>query len=200
MYESSINERYIDEITDQLRRGQVIIYPTDSLYALGCDAVSNQSVERVCRIKGINPDKQHLSIVCADISMASEFVRIDNHAFKILKANLPGPFTFILPSTSRLSKAFKGRKQVGVRIPDNEIARRISGALGNPLLTTSASWDEADADDAALPEALEMHFRGQADAIIDGGEGREIPSAVVDLTDSSAPVVLREGAVPLIIP
>ena len=109
MYATSVNERYIDEIADALRRGQVIIYPTDTLYAIGCDALNNRAVERVCQIKGINPAKQRLSMVCADISQASEFARIDNEAYRILRSNLPGPFTFILPASTRLSKAFNGR-------------------------------------------------------------------------------------------
>lgn len=117
MYATSVNERYIEEIADALRRGQVIIYPTDTLYAIGCDALNNRAVERVCQIKGINPAKQQLSMVCADISQASEFARIDNEAYRILRSNLPGPFTFILPASTRLSKAFKGRHEAGVRVP-----------------------------------------------------------------------------------
>ena len=117
MYASSINDRYVDEIVGMLRSGAIIIYPTDSLYAVGCDALNNRAVERVCRLKGINPDKQRLAIVCSDISQASEYARIDNEAFRLMKGNLPGPFTFILPASSRLSKAFKGRREVGVRVP-----------------------------------------------------------------------------------
>lgn len=197
MYASSINDRYVDEIVGRLRNGEIIIYPTDTLYAIGCDALNNRAVERVCRLKGINPDKQRLSIVCRDISMASEFARIDNEAFRIMKANLPGPFTFILPASTRLSKSFKGRKEVGVRVPDNAIARHIADELGNPLLTSSVEWDDAEPGDICMPEALKLHYEDSADAIIDGGDGNTTPSAIVNLLDPSAPAVLREGPVPV---
>lgn len=195
MYASSINERYVEEIVGLLRRGGVVIYPTDSLYAVGCDSLNNRAVERVCRLKDINPAKQRLAIVCSDISQASEFARIDNEAFKVMKANLPGPFTFILPASSRLSKAFKGRHEVGVRIPDNDIARRLAEALGNPLLTTTVEWPDADAEDLGQPSAISLHYADTVDAVVDGGEGGHLPSAVVSLLDSSSPEVLREGPV-----
>ena len=195
MYASSINDRYVDEIVGMLRSGAIIIYPTDSLYAVGCDALNNRAVERVCRLKGINPDKQRLAIVCSDISQASEYARIDNEAFRLMKGNLPGPFTFILPASSRLSKAFKGRREVGVRVPDNEIARHLASALGNPLLTTTIEWDDADPDDLCQPSSISLHYADTVDAVVDGGEGHASPAAVVSLLDSSSPEILREGPV-----
>lgn len=195
MYASSINDRYVDEMVGMLRSGAIIIYPTDSLYAVGCDALNNRAVERVCRLKGINPDKQRLAIVCSDISQASEYARIDNEAFRLMKGNLPGPFTFILPASSRLSKAFKGRREVGVRVPDNEIARHLASALGNPLLTTTIEWDDADPDDLCQPSSISLHYADTVDAVVDGGEGHASPSAVVSLLDSSSPEILREGPV-----
>lgn len=195
MYASSINDRYVDEIVGMLRSGAIIIYPTDSLYAVGCDALNNRAVERVCRLKGINPDKQRLAIVCSDISQASEYARIDNEAFRLMKGNLPGPFTFILPASSRLSKAFKGRREVGVRVPDNEIARHLASALGNPLLTTTIEWNDADPDDLCQPSSISLHYADTVDAVVDGGEGHASPSAVVSLLDSSSPEILREGPV-----
>ena len=195
MYASSINDRYVDEIVGMLRSGAIIIYPTDSLYAVGCDALNNRAVERVCRLKGINPDKQRLAIVCSDISQASEYARIDNEAFRLMKGNLPGPFTFILPASSRLSKAFKGRREVGVRVPVNEIARHLALALGNPLLTTTIEWDDADPDDLCQPSSISLHYADTVDAVVDGGEGHASPSAVVSLLDSSSPEILREGPV-----
>lgn len=195
MYASSINDRYVDEIVGMLRSGAIIIYPTDSLYAVGCDALNNRAVERVCRLKGINPDKQRLAIVCSDISQASEYARIYNEAFRLMKGNLPGPFTFILPASSRLSKAFKGRREVGVRVPDNEIARHLALALGNPLLTTTIEWDDADPDDLCQPSSISLHYADTVDAVVDGGEGHASPSAVVSLLDSSSPEILREGPV-----
>lgn len=195
MYASSINERYVEEITELLRKGGVVIYPTDSLYAVGCDALNNRAVEKVCQLKDINPAKQRLAIVCDDISQASEYARIDNEAFRVMKGNLPGPFTFILPASSRLSKAFKGRREVGVRVPDNEIARRLAASLGNPLLTTTVEWPDADDEDLCQPSAISLHYGDSADAIVDGGEGGAVPTAVVSLLDSSEPEIIREGAV-----
>lgn len=193
MYASSINEPYIDEIVERLRRGDIIIYPTDTLYAIGCDALNNRAVERVCKLKGINPDKQRLAIVCSDISQASEFARIDNDAFRIMRANLPGPFTFILPATTRLAKQFKGRHEVGVRVPDNPIAQRIAQELGNPLLTTTAEWDGAEPEELSSPEAVGLQFADRVELMIDGGEGSFTPSAVVSLIDPSSPEIMREG-------
>lgn len=198
MYESSINEKYLDEIVSVLRNGGIIIYPTDSLYAIGCDALNNRAVERVCAMRGINPAKQRLSMVCGSISQASEFARIDNGAFAVLRKNLPGPFTFILPASNRLARAFKGRKEVGVRVPDNAIAVRIANELGNPLLSATADWLDADAEELALAEAVKLHFEPLGpDAFVDAGDVAGEPSAVVDLTDSGSPEMLREGPRPL---
>lgn len=197
MYESSINERYIDELAGLLKKGGVVVYPTDSFYAIGCDALNNRAVERVCRIKSINPVKQRLSMVCADISQASEFARIDNNAFKLLKGNLPGPFTFILPASTGLAKAFKGRHEVGVRIPDNAIARRLAGALGNPLLSATADWEDASDEELASADEVALHFESDADAFVDGGTVPARPTAVVSLLDSATPEILRDGSRPL---
>lgn len=192
MYPTSLNEKNLEHAVDTLRSGGIIIYPTDTLYAIGCDALNNNAIERICRIKGINPQKTELSIICHDISQAAEYARIDNRAFKMLKEYLPGPFTFLLPSSTRLPKVFKGRKTVGVRIPDNPIPTAIAGMLGNPILTTSV---EDDGEGSLIyPQSLAIQYDGSADLIIDGGEGNEIPSTVVDITDSSAPVIVRQGA------
>lgn len=192
MYPTSLNEKYLEHAVDTLRSGGIIIYPTDTLYAIGCDALNNNAIERICRIKGINPQKTELSIICHDISQAAEYARIDNRAFKMLKEYLPGPFTFLLPSSTRLPKVFKGRKTVGIRIPDNPIPTAIAGMLGNPILTTSV---EDDGEGSLIyPQSLAIQYDGSADLIIDGGEGNEIPSTVVDITDSSAPVIVRQGA------
>lgn len=198
MYESSINEKYLDEIVSVLRNGGIIIYPTDSLYAIGCDALNNRAVERVCAMRGINPAKQRLSMVCGSISQASEFARIDNGAFAVLRKNLPGPFTFILPASNRLARAFKGRKEVGVRVPDNAIAVRIANELGNPLLSATADWPDAETEELALAEEVKLQFEPLGpDAFVDAGDVAGEPSAVVDLTDSSSPEILREGPRPL---
>lgn len=193
MYPTSINEKYVDTLVSALRDGAVIIYPTDTLYALACDALNNRAIEKICKIKGLDPDRNTLSIVCSDISQASEYVRIDNHAFKILKKYLPGPFTFILPAATTLPKVFKGRKTVGLRVPDNSIATAIASSLGNPLMSTSVQIDEDEPYESAMPESLAMKYEGLADYIIDAGDGGIVPSTVVDITDSTSPEVLREG-------
>ena len=193
MYPTSINEKYVDTLVSALHDGAVIIYPTDTLYALACDALNNREIEKICKIKGLDPDRNTLSIVCSDISQASEYVRIDNHAFKMLKKYLPGPFTFILPAATTLPKVFKGRKTVGLRVPDNSIAAAIAEALGNPLMSTSVQIDEDEPYESAMPESLAMKYEGMADYIIDAGDGGIVPSTVVDITDSTSPEVLREG-------
>lgn len=193
MYPTSINDKYVDTLVSALRDGAVIIYPTDTLYALACDALNNRAIEKICKIKGLDPDRNTLSIVCSDISQASEYVRIDNHAFKMLKKYLPGPFTFILPAATTLPKVFKGRKTVGLRVPDNSIATAIASSLGNPLMSTSVQIDEDEPYESAMPESLAMKYEGMADYIIDAGDGGIVPSTVVDITDSTSPEVLRDG-------
>lgn len=198
IYPGNINTRYIDQAVSILRDGGVIIYPTDTVYAIGCDALRSGAVEKVCQIKGIDPSKQPLSIVCADLSQASDYARIDNIAFRILRANTPGPFTFLLPSTNRLPKVMKGRKQVGVRIPDCDIARALAEALGNPLLSASAEAPaeyEGDLDAAANPDVLSLAYEySPVSLIIDGGYREGCLSTVVDLDDPSAPEIVRQGA------
>ena len=196
MYASSINERYVDEVVETLRRGGVVVYPTDSTYAIGCDALNNKAVERVCRMRGINPAKQRLSMVCADISQASEFARIDNRAFRILRENLPGPFTFILPASTRLAKAFKGRHEVGVRVPNDDIARRLATELGTPLLSATAIWPDADADALAHVDEVKMQMEAHGpDIFIDAGDVSGDETAVISLLDPNEPEVIREGPV-----
>lgn len=194
IYPGSINERYIDEVVEALRAGDIVIYPTDTLYALGCDALNQRAIERLCRIKGINPDKQPLSVICSDLSQAAEYARIDNRAFRVLKEYLPGPFTFILPAATTLPKVFKGRKSVGVRIPDNAIPRALAEAMGNPILSTSIAFDADVPAEAEMPESIALRYDNDVDVMIDGGEGSVYPSTIVDLTDSNSPEVVRQGA------
>ena len=192
MYTSNINDRFMDEVIETLRDGGIVIYPTDTLYAIGCDALKNNAIERICKIKGINPQRTNLSIVCSDISQASQYARIDNRAFQLLRENLPGAFTFILPAASTLPKVFKGRKAVGIRVPDNVIACEIAARLGNPILTTSIEWDD-DPEDGCNPQAIALKYEDIVDIVIDGGSGELTPSTIVDCTDSSAPEIIREG-------
>jgi len=182
-------------VENALRGGELIVYPTDTLYAVGCNALNNVAIERICRLKGLNPHKTNLSIICCDISQAAEYVKIDNRAFRIIKDALPGPFTFILPASTSLPKVFKGRKVVGLRIPDNTIACDIARRLGNPILTTSVASDGDDMSDVDIadPETLALKYDDKVSLFIDGGEGGYEPSTVVDLTDSFNPVIVRQG-------
>lgn len=194
IYSGNINMRFIEEAVEALEDGKLIIYPTDTFYAIGCDATNQRAIEHVCRIKGIDPRKQQLSILCADMSQAARFARIDNRAFDIMRRNLPGPFTFILPPATTLPKAFKGRKEVGVRIPDDDVARCLAEELGRPLLTTTIPTDGIDHEDyhLAMMETADS-YSADAALLIDSGPRSCIPSAIVDLTDPADPVILREG-------
>lgn len=193
-YGGSVDSRNIAAAVKVLQDGGIVIFPTDTLYALGCDALNNRAVERLCAVKGLNPEKHLLSIVCDGISMASEYARIDNKAFRILKDSLPGAYTFILPSSTRLPRAFKGRKSVGVRVPDNDVARELARALGHPLLATSVEID--DEAEVVEPASISMHYDGRADIILDNGTGGTVPSTIVDITDAATPEVVRRGAAP----
>ena len=193
IYPSSIDSRSIDKAVKALRDGAIIIYPTDTVYAIGCDALNNRAIERLCAYKGINPAKQHLSVICSDISQAAEYAKIDNNAFALLKRNLPGPFTFILPASTKLPKVFKGRRTVGIRVPDCEITRKLAEALGNPILSATVKIDPDRPEEAINPESLEMNHDTIADLIIDGGEGGLQLSTIVDCTDSKAPEIIRQG-------
>lgn len=196
IHPTSIDARVLSRAVDAMRDDGLVIYPTDTLYAIGCDATSRKATEALCRIKGLNPQKNALAVVCHDFSQASEFARIDNRAFAIMRRYLPGPFTFILPSSPSMPKIFKGRKQVGIRIPDNDVARELARSLGTPLLTTSLPSDGLEPEEITEPGEIELRAETMGvDMLIDGGTGSATPSAVIDLTDSSAPVVLREGPV-----
>lgn len=192
IYDTSINDRFIAEAVEALSQGSVIIYPTDTCYAFGCDALNPRAIEQVCRIKGINPEKQELSVICADISMAADYARIDNRAFPILRHFLPGPFTFILPALSRLPRAFRSRRSVGIRVPDNPIALRLASELGNPLLSASVPFDP-DTSGIILPQQLADDYSSDVALVVDGGEGSPSLSTVIDLRDSSSPDILRQG-------
>ena len=188
--EDNINVRHIEEIASVLRDGGIIVYPTDTVYAIGCDALNNQAIERICAIKEMKSAKTNLSIICADISEVSQYAKFDNTQFRLMKSNLPGPFTFIFPAMSKLPKAFKGRRTVGIRIPDNEIALSIVRALGRPILTTSVPGE--DEDYRCEPGLIAEAFDNTVDIVIDAGRGSMIPSTVVDCTGSE-PEVTRQG-------
>lgn len=190
IWNDSPSDQQLDRIVDTLRAGGIVLVPTDTLYGVACDALNAKAIERICRLKGINPDKATLSIICDDISMAAEYARIDNETFQTLRDNTPGPFTFILKSLSSLPKAFKQRKAVGIRIPDNATVRALAGRLGNPLMTTSIEF--RDSDYAREPELIAETYEGDVDLMVDGGDGGETPSTVVDCSGGEMEVV-RQG-------
>ena len=185
------NGRYIELAAEAMRRGAIVVYPTDTRYAFGCDALNNNAIARICKLKGIKSDRTNLSIICEDLSQVAQYARLDNANFRLLKDNLPGPFTFILPALSKLPKAFKGRKAVGVRIPDNRIAMALVEALGNPIMTSSVPIDD-DMDYTIEPELIAERYDGDVEIVIDGGEGGIEPSTVVDCT-ADEPEIIRQG-------
>lgn len=189
VFPTSIDSRALASAVKALDDGKIVVYPTDSLYALGCDALSNRAIERLCAIKGINPAKQMLSIVCSGISMAAEYAQIDNRAFAMLKRYLPGPFTFILPASPKLPKAFKGRRSVGIRIPADPVAVALVEALGRPVLSASAT----DSGEIVTTEEIADRYASQADLIIDSGEPGVQASTIINCLDSSAPEIERQG-------
>lgn len=192
LYTPNPNPRDIDRIVGALRDGAVMIYPTDTLYAIGCDALNVRAVERICRIKSIDPQKAVLSIVCPDFSMLSRYARVSDTHFRLMRRNLPGAFTFILPASSQLPRIYKHRKSVGIRIPDNAIAQEITRQLGNPLL--SASIDpQCDETEYLTDTSLIQELYGNAiDLFVDGGDGGTEPSTIVDCCGDT-PQTVRQG-------
>ena len=196
MMRQSINQRHIDDIVRCLRDGGIVVYPTDTVYALGCDALNNQAIERICAIKEMKSAKTNLSIICADIADVAQYAKFDNRQFKLMKQNLPGAFTFIFPALSKLPKAFKGRRAVGIRIPQDDIALAIARELGRPLLTTSV--EGRDEDYLCEPELIAETYDNRVDIVIDAGRGSTQPSTVVDCTGDE-PEIVRQGRGELIL-
>ncbi|MDD2799562.1 MAG: L-threonylcarbamoyladenylate synthase [Bacteroidales bacterium] len=192
IYPENPNLREIDKAVEVLRDGGLLIYPTDTVYAMGCDALNVKAVERICKIKGIDPRKENLSIVCYDLSNISEFAKVDNTTFKLMKKNLPGPFTFILQANTNLPKIYRNRKTVGIRVPENNIAREIIRQLGHPLLTTSVHHDDEILEYVTDPELLHERYENLVDLVIDGGYGGILASTVVDCSDGE-PEMTRIG-------
>lgn len=182
IYPDNPNQREIEKVIGLLKDGGLIIYPTDTVYAMGCDALNVRAVEKICHMKDINPQKSNLSIICYDLSNISEYAKVSNTAFKLMKKNLPGPFTFILPTSSELPKIYKNRKEVGIRVPDNNIIRELVRQLGNPILTTSIHDDDEIIEYTTDPELIHEKYENQVDIVIDGGYGGTEASTVVDCT------------------
>jgi tRNA threonylcarbamoyl adenosine modification protein (Sua5/YciO/YrdC/YwlC family) len=192
LYENNPNQKEIDKVVAILKDGGIVIYPTDTVYAMGCDALNVRAVEQICKIKGINPQKVDLSIICNDLSGISEYAKVSNAVFKLMKKNLPGPFTFILNTTGSLPKIYKNRKEVGIRVPDNTIIRTIVQELGNPVLSTSVRDKDDILEYSTDPELIEEEYGTIVDAVIDGGYGGIEPSTVVDCTGEEIKIV-RQG-------
>ena len=193
IYPENPNQREIDKVVQFLRDGGLIVYPTDTIYGLGCDIFNTRAVEKICRYKNIDVRKANLSFICYDLSHISEYAKVDNDTFKLMKKNLPGPFTFILNGNNNLPKLFRNKRTVGIRIPDNNIIRELVKGLGNPILSTSVRDDENEIQEYFTdPELIHERYENIADVVINGGYGSLDPSTVVDCTGDE-PVIVRQG-------
>jgi tRNA threonylcarbamoyl adenosine modification protein (Sua5/YciO/YrdC/YwlC family) len=187
-------QRKINHVVEVLKKGGVIVYPTDTIYGIGCDLMNKKAVDRLCQILGIKPHKMNLSFICNDLSHISEYTkRIDTPVFKVLKKALPGPFTFILESNSNVPRILDANKKtVGIRIPDHAIPTQVVAALGNPLITSSIKDDDVILEYTTDPEEIYKDFKALVDIVIDGGAGGNIPSTVVDCTTGEFEII-RQG-------
>jgi len=193
LYNENPNPKEIAKAVKILQQGGLVIYPTDTVYGLGCDITNAKALEKIARLKGVKLEKAHFSFVCSDLSHLSDYVKqLDSPTFKLLKRALPGPYTFILPGSNTLPKAFKKRKTVGIRVPDNAIARALVAALGNPIVSTSIYDEDELVEYTTDPELIYEKWQHKVALVIDGGYGDNQPSTVIDLT-GSVPEVLREG-------
>lgn len=191
IYGQNPSEKELIRVVEALERDGVVIYPTDSVYAFGCSLRSARAIERLRRLRGRSEDS--LSVVFYDIAQVAEYCRVDNAAFRILKRNLPGPFTFILPASSRVpDKALERRRTIGVRIPSHPVARAVVEALGCPMITASVKDDDEVVEYTTDPELIEERYGREVSLVIDGGIGDNVPTTVVDLTGDE-PEILREG-------
>ena len=187
--------RKIAQVVELLQSGGVIIYPTDTVYGLGCDITNSKAYERICRIRGLKPERANFSFVCNDLSHLSEYTApLDTSIFRLLKRTLPGPYTYILQASNNVPKMFKNKKRtVGIRVPDVPIAQALVAELGRPILSASLKSDDEVLEYHTDPSEIYDDFKNEVDMVIDGGFGNNLPSTVVDCT-SGEPVVLREGA------
>ena len=193
IYEENPNPKDIKKVVNVLQNGGLVIYPTDTVYGLGCDITNTSALEKIAQIKGVKLDKANFSFICEDLSNLSDYVKqIDTQTFKILKRSLPGPYTFILPGNSNLPNVFKKKKTVGIRVPNNNICRAIVKELGNPIVSTSIRDEDEVIEYTTDPELILEKWDKLVDLVIDGGYGDNIPSTVIDLTDS-IPEVVRIG-------
>jgi len=192
LYDDNPNTKVIQKIANALREGGLIIYPTDTVYAIGCDIFHARAVEKICKLKKEDPRKANLSFICSDLSQVSEYAKVDTPTFKLLKRNLPGPFTFILNGSNKLPKLFKQKNTVGIRIPDNGIAEAIVRELGNPLMSMTLHDQDDQVEYTTDPELIDERYGHSVDLVIDGGIGGEIQSTVVDCTQEEI-TIIRKG-------
>lgn len=193
IYPENPNPKAIQRVVDALQKGGLVIYPTDTVYGLGCDITNIKALERIAQIKGVKLEKSNFSFVCEDLSNLSDYVKqIDNSTFKILKRALPGAYTFVLPGSKNLPNPFKKRKTVGIRVPDNSITLALVSTLGNPIVSTSIRDEDDIIEYTTDPELILEKWQNLVDVVIDGGYGGNEPSTVIDLSQKP-PVILREG-------
>lgn len=183
----------LDQVVEILRKGGLIIYPTDTVYSIGCDMNNNKAVEKVARIKGVKAEKANFSIICQDLSNIAEYARVDTPEYKLMKKSLPGPFTFILNGTGKIPKIFKNNKRtIGIRVPNNKIPRELVARLGSPLIATSVHDDDEIVEYTTDPELIYEKYGKLVDVVINGGFGNNEASTVVDLTEK-VPEIIRQG-------
>lgn len=194
IYPENPNHKDIRQVVDVLKQGGIIIYPTDTVYGLGCDITNAKAVEKIARFKNVKVEKSNFSFICSDLSHLSDFSKpLPNHIFKLLKQYLPGPFTFILNANSNVPKYFKGKKKtVGIRIPDNSIILEIVKELGNPIMSISIKDEDEIVEYSTDPELIHEKFSDFAEIVVDGGYGNNIPSTIIDCT-SDFPQIIRQG-------
>jgi len=194
IYEENPNEKQIQQIVECLKNGGIIIYPTDTVYGIGCDIFQHKAVERIAQLKGIKAEKANFSFICYDLSHISDFTKqISNPVYKLMKKLLPGPFTFILNSSSKVPKLFESKKKtVGIRVPDNMISRLIVNELGNPIMSTSVKGDDENIETTTDPELIHERYKDLVDIVIDGGIGGIEPSTILDCTKDEYEII-RQG-------
>lgn len=193
IYEDNPNEAAIKKVVNVLKSGGLVIYPTDTVYGLGCNITNSRALERLAKLKGIKLEKANFSFVCSSLSNLSDYVKqIDTPTFKILKRALPGPYTFILPVNNDLPKEFRKKKTVGIRVPNNTIVRQIVEQLGNPIVSSSIHDEDEVIEYSTDPELIFEKWQNKVDLVIDGGYGENIPSTIIDLTGNE-PAIIREG-------
>jgi len=195
IYPENPNPREVEKVVNILREGGIVIYPTDTVYGMGCDINNAKALARIAQIKGINPRKDHLSFICHDLSHLSDYTKpLDSATFKLVKKNLPGPFTFLLPASSNVPKFFKSNKKtIGLRIPDNPIITEIVAQLGNPILNTSIKDDDEILEYTTDPELIHEKYQDLVDVVIDGGNGGNDGSTIVDCTAANGFEIIRQG-------